>query len=784
MTKKKPPSGGNPHLVQLRKRIQKAPMDAGIYRWLGKEGEVLYIGKAKNLRNRLKSYVQEQPDAGIGPWKLSLIKNIEDVEMTVTNSELEALILETNLIKEIKPKYNVLMKDDKNYVYVRISVQNPYPVVDVVRRMEDDGAQYFGPYLKAYEAKRALDMLQEVYNYREDSKALEKLNRAGEEAVQKHASLDFQIGQSCGVAMGKISQEEYRRRIDAVVQFFKGDTTDVLQQAKERMQQAAQDRKFERAAKLRDAVQFIETMQKEQVVSDTSREDTDTFAVAMSGTRALVVVLRERNGRVIGEQSYSLRGEPESAANALEQFLPQYYSSVPDLPDLVVIGETIEDPALLSDWLTERKNRKVDVRIPERGKKSHVLKLAEKNAVEKIKQQEAKWESAARNLEEALAELQDVLHLPNAPRRIEGYDISHLGGTETVGSMVVAIHGKPMNKHYRSFTIQSLKEGDVDDYKALEEVLRRRLKYLSKSLKEQEEDWKEQGFTFRKARKAEQNPVEEIIKEYPRDLNPEGANYKDFLVGRKDEKIIAFVRSYTHTGNLVELRSLWVHKDVRGEKLGHLLLRKMLKTLKKEKVYVTTEPKLQEYYAEAGFRHVLRPPEVLADAMQKAAKECPACTNAIAMVYIASEHKEDASLAERPDLLLIDGGKGQLGSALKVLKNFALELPVIGLAKREEEIFLPSQKNPVLLPKDSQAQFLLQRIRNEAHRFANAHRRKRVAKHAIGSALDAVPGIGTKTKQVLLKNFGSVKNISEASDAELAKMLNREQIGALRKHLA
>ena len=785
MSTKKPSSEENPHLADLRKRVSKAPTDPGIYRWLGKEGDVLYIGKAKNLRNRMKSYVQEKPDVNIGPWKLSLIKHIADVETTVTNSELEALILETNLIKELKPKYNVMMKDDKNYVYVRISLSDPYPIVDIVRRMEDDGGKYFGPFLKAYQAKKALDVLQEVYNYREDEKSLERMNRAakkGEETVSKDPSLDFQIGQSCGVAMGKISQEEYRERIEAVVNFFKGDHAAVLKRAKEEMQLAAQEKKFERAAKLRDAVAFMDGMQREQNVSDTSGEDTDTFAVAMSGTRALVVVFRERGGKLRGEQSFSLKGEPDSPAEALEQCLPQYYSSVPDLPDLVVVGEEIGDPSLLGEWLSERRGRKVEVRTPERGKKSHVLKLAEKNAVEKVKQLEAKWESAARNIEEALGELKETLDLPDTPRRIESYDISHLGGTETVGSMAVVIHGKPANKHYRSFTIQTVKEGNVDDYKALEEVLKRRLKYLTVNLKLEEEQWKEKGITFGKARKAEQKLIEDIA-DNEENLGTEGIDYKNYLVARKEKDIVGCVRLFLHKGDVAALKSLWVHEEYRGDRLGYFLARKLLAKAKRDKVYITIDPQMQEYYSEIGFRHVHTPPPTLTEFMKKASKENPECACGIVMVYIASEHKDDSSLSEKPDLLVIDGGKGQLSSAVKILKEFGLEIPVIGLAKQEEEIFVPGEKIPVELRKDSQAQFLLQRIRNEAHRFANEHRKKRGAKHAIGSALDDVPGIGDKTKQDLLTKFGSVKNIKEASDEELGRVLNDGQVEALRKNL-
>lgn len=788
VTASKPPKEEDAHLEQLRQRVAKASTGPGIYRWLNKDGDVLYVGKAKNLRSRLKSYVQKNPDKSMGPWKLSLRTHIADIDTTVTNSELEALILEINLIKELKPKYNVLMKDDKSYVYVRISTHEQYPEIEIVRSMADDGAKYFGPFLSAGNARKTLDVLQEIFNYRENKKSLERLNRSAQkgndDSVQKVPSLEFQIGQSCGVAMGKISREEYCERIQSVVNFFKGDLGTVLSQAKESMQKAANERKFERAAKLRDAVGFIEGMKQEQLVSDTSGEDTDTFAVAMSGTKALIMLLKERGGKLIGEQSFSLKGEPDSPAEALQEFLPQYYFSIPDMPDLIVIGEEVEDAPLLSKWLSERKGRAVEIRIPERGKKSKVLELAEKNAKEKVHQLEAKWESAVRNIETALTELTEVLELSGPPKRIEGYDISHLGGTETVGSMVVTHNGKPASAQYRSFTIQTLRDGDIDDYKALEEVLSRRLKYLAVNLRQEEDAWKKKGIVLTKARKAEQKTIEEII-ENQKELSNQDIDYKDFLVARKDKEIAAFARLVGGDSDTPEVKSLWVSDAYRGAKLGQIVIRKILSKIKKGKVYVIIDPnpKLEEYYAELGFRHVLSPPETLLKKTKEFCKEQLGATEGKILVYIVSEHKSDDSLGSKPDLLVIDGGKGQLSSALKALKKYDLDIPVIGLAKREEEIFVPGEKVSLLLPKDSQAQFLLQRLRNEAHRFANEHRKKRIAKHVIGSALDDVPGIGTKTKQALLMEFGSVKKIQEAEDSALLSLINEVQLCALRKHL-
>ena len=345
---------------------------------------------------------------------------------------------------------------------------------------------------------------------------------------------------------------------------------------------------------------------------------------------------------------------------------------------------------------------------------------------------ETKWEAAAKNTEAALNELKTKLNLSDIPKRIECYDISHTSGTETVGSMVVAKNGKAANDQYRHFTIRTLKEGEVDDYKALAEVLKRRLRYLSANLKEEEAKWKKKGITFGKARKPEQKVLEEIHEQNKEHLSFKNIDYKEYVVARKDKKIIGFVRmSMRDDDKVLHMKSLWVNEKFRHYKLGQTITRFLLKQAKKEKVYIITSPSLEEYYADVGFRHVIKPPKGLGELDKRLSKETKQLTGLI-MVYIPSEHKEDKSLNSKPDLIVIDGGKGQVSTVVKVLKEMNLEIPVIGLAKKEEEVFLPNESDPVHFSKDSQAVFLLMRLRNEAHRFANRLREKKVEKAMIG----------------------------------------------------
>lgn len=770
-------------LATLRRRVAQAPQSPGIYRWKNAEGEVLYVGKAKNLRNRLKSYVNKGAEKGVGPWKLSLLKQIADYDVTVTASEVEALVLETNLIKEMRPKYNVLMKDDKNYVYVRIAVQEPFPTVDVVRQMGDSASRYFGPFISAFDTRRSLDMLNEVFGWRGCRSSVDALNRAEGDAEAVYGTgklrpcLDYQIGQCNGTCAGAIGREEYRRRIDQVIEFFKGNYKPVIESAREEMMRAAAERKFEKAKQLRDTLQAIEGMQERQIVSDTSGENADVFGLALLTGKVQAVVMRKRGGKLIGEEQFSLTGAAESIAEVLDQFLPQYYGGAIDVPDAVLVGEDFPSRKAFAQYLSDRRGKKVKVLVPERGNKSRLLELAETNAQEKAKQAEASWQAEARNTERALEELTSLLDLPAPPSRIEGYDISHTGGTETVGSMVVFIDGKPRNDHYRSFTIHSMQRGAVDDYRALREVLTRRLRHVAGGVSYEEEQWKEGGVTFGRARKAEERTLIELRERAG--ITPDGFEYKNVFVARAEEEIVGCAE-LRPLGGAHELVFLWTSDAYLDGRLGQFLARLALRSVKKGKVYACVPALLEQHYASIGFRHVIKPPKALAD---RCANTDAGATERVVMVYDVAQHKPDASLSAMPDLLVIDGGKGQLGVGVEALAALNLTIPVIGLAKREEEVFVPGKPVSVLFPRESQGKFLLMRLRDEAHRFANRHRGKRARRTAFASQLDAIPGIGPEAKQSLLRAFGSVDAIRRAPDEALGKMLSGEQIGELRRVL-
>lgn len=780
------PEPSSPVLLKLRQRIGQAPTGPGVYRWLGSEGEILYVGKAKDLRQRLRSYVA--PGAKLGPWKESLVRQVRDFDLTVVRTELEALVLETNLIKEHRPKYNVLMKDGKNYVYVRIS-NHTYPRIDVVRQIEEDGALYFGPKPAAWQVYEVLAVLRKLYRFRNCKMTIEPAEGAGTtiplEVVCMHRDrpvpcLDYHMQQCRAPCIGSLTPAQYKEQcIEPVIRFWRGELGPVTQLLKVKMQEAAVAKQFETAAQYRDQLQRITSLAEEQVVSDTSGEDTDAVGIALMAGRCQVVVLQKRNGKVMGEIATALSGQPETVQEALEQFLPLYYSDVPTFPSLILLPEEIESAATLSAWLGERAGRKVEVRVPARGQKTQLLDVAMSNARQKVTQQEAKWEAEIRNTQSAAAELQSFLSLPGPPSRIECYDISHLGGTETVGSMVVFENGKPKREHYRSFTVQTLKSGDIDDYRSLQEVLRRRFRHLTGGMKGEAQRWAERGIVLRKAVKADQAAIT-ALRAADGSTTTDPLLYKEGVVAIRGEAVVGIVRVGVFPGGFTGLRSLLVIPSERGAKLGLALVRFALSKTKAKKVYLHCEEALQGFYMQVGFRHILKPPEAVVEAERAYRETHPDEPPLCPMVWQADEHKADASLAKMPDIILIDGGLGQLHAVEIELERTGLPIALLSLAKREEEVFTRGSSTPLAMASDSLAHILLRRLRDEAHRFANRHREGRLSAKMVASRLPTIPGIGPVTAAALLKKFGSLQGAQSASDEQLKEILTTVQLKAFR----
>ncbi len=596
----------------LQAILNTLPTRPGCYIMKNADGRIIYVGKAINLRNRVRSYFHSSHDQD--PKTRQLVRNIADIEWIVVDSELEALILEMNLIKKHRPHYNIRLKDDKRYPYIKVHWADPFPKVTVTRQMEKDGSRYFGPYTSVWAVHQTLDVLRRIFPYLTCDRDI-----TGKDA---RPCLYYDIKLCTGPCIGAIQQEGYRRMIDDLCTFLEGKTETVVERLQQDMDLAAENLNFERAAAVRDQIRAIERVVERQRVISPERLDSDVIAMARANGEACVQIFFIRSGKLIGREYFILEGtEDETDREVVSEFIKQFYSEAASVPPQVLLPNEVEEVKIIQQWLRSRRGgQKVELLVPQdEGAGQDLVKMASENAQETLSALRAQWEADTNKQSTALAELQQALVLPEPPNRIECYDISNTQGTAAVGSMVVFEQGVPSKKLYRRFNIQSV-EGP-NDFASMEEVLTRRFRR-----------WQ----------------------------------------GAQEEK--------NRTGA-----------------------------------------------------------------------------------------KVDESFAFLPDLLIVDGGKGQLSRAVAVLERFDLfdKVPVAGLAKQEEELFLPGQSQSLLLPRHSQGLYLLQRIRDEAHRFAITAHRNRRTKAGLASTLDSVPGIGPIKRKRLLAHFGSLDKIKEASVEEL-----------------
>ncbi|MDA1280097.1 MAG: excinuclease ABC subunit UvrC, partial [Chloroflexi bacterium] len=575
-------------------RLAAVPRQPGVYIHRDSGGKVLYVGKSASLRNRLRSYFGSR--SNLDAKTLELVSRVADFEYIVTESEQEALLLENSLIKKHKPKYNVRLKDDKTYPYIKVDLAEDFPRVYVTRKTANDGARYFGPFASAGSVRKTLDLLKRLFPYRSCTKAIT--------GTDDRPCLEFHIKRCVAPCTGYASNLEYSKVIEQVIMFLDGNTREVVHELEATMREASDALEFERAGALRDRLRAIERVYEGQKVVGLGREDLDAISAAFGGEEAWVEIFFVRHGNLIGRDHFTMTGtRDEKGEEILARFIEQFYTSASHVPRTVLLPQEINREAVITSWLESRRDGPVSITTPRRGAKRRLVQMVSDNAIQGLEQLKLKWISDSSRMETAMSELQEELNLPRLPLRIECYDISHIQGTNTVASMSVFQDGKPLSSDYRRFKIKS--HGRNDDFASMREVLTRRFKRL---------------------------------------------------------------------------------KNVR----------------------------------EGG--------------------------------------EENASFSASPDLVLIDGGKGQLSSAVEVMLFLGLQdIPLASIAKREEEIFLPDAAEPVIMPRNSQGLFLLQRARDEAHRFAITFHRNLRGKSSVQSALDTVPGIGPKRRKMLIQTFGSVK---------------------------
>src|SRR2546426_2389621 len=600
----------------IRRRLREVPDSPGVYLLRDTREQVIYVGKALRLRDRLRAYFT----TGYGQTARTaeLVQRVYDFEFVKTANEVEALVLENNLIKHYRPRFNIRLKDDKNYLYLKLPVTEEYPRVHYTRRVLDDGALYFGPYTSAQSLRSTVKSIRQLLPFRTCSEDIFK---------QGKVCLDFHIKRCPGPCERRISSEDYKARINEVALFMEGRSDLLVRELHERMDSAAGRLDFENAARYRDQLQSIERIADRQKVLTRGRDDQDIVAYARSGNDVFVEVAYVRQSKMVGHDGHALDGAGDATEpELLRGFMLQYYSSATHVPRSVILPGPVEEPELIKGWLSEKRGRPVEVDVPQRGRLRALVTQLGETAKQELEQIRIQADYDRSRTEPMLAALAEALDLESPPKRIECYDISNIQGDSAVGSMVVFEDGRPRNDHYRHFRIKYVP--GPNDFAMLQEVLRRRLERLESAQ--------------------------------------------------------------------------------RREEVGSI---------------------------------------------------------------------GDRSFTSRPGLILIDGGKSQLSAALEVTEAAGYaDIPTFALAKEREEIFAPGRAEPIVQERNSPGMFLVQRIRDEAHRFAITHHRKVRARKALTSPLDSVEGIGPARKRALLRHFGSVQAIREAPVGEIVKLGIHERL--------
>lgn len=610
-------------MFDIEEELKKLPAKPGVYLMHNAQDEIIYVGKAIRLKNRVRQYFQDSRN--LTPKIARMVSHIARFEYIITDSELEALVLECNLIKEYRPKYNTMLTDDKTYPYIKVTTGEAYPRILFSRLMKKDKSKYFGPYTSAGAVKDTIELLRKIYKIRSCHRNLPKDIGIGRPCLYYH------IGQCEAPCQGLISQEDYQKQMHQVLQFLGGNYEPVIQMLTDKMMEASEAMAYEKAMEYRDLIRSIQQITEKQKVTSSQMEDKDVIGLARAGNEAVVQVFFIRNGRLIGRDHYYLTGvESESRTSVLTSFVKQFYGESPFVPRELMLPETIEDSDIILRWLSEKRGQKVVLRVPKKGQKERLVELANKNALnilnkdsEKLKREEARTVGAVR-------ELADLLGLPLLTR-MEAYDISNISGFEKVGSMVVYEKGKPKRSAYRKFKIRDIQ--GQDDYHSLEEVLTRR-----------------------------------------------------FTHGQKEQR------------------------------------------------------ELEEKHMDAAM----------------------------------------GSFSLFPDLILMDGGKGQVHIAQKVLMELGLDIPVCGMVKddfhRTRGIYFDDEE--IGIDRTSEAFRLVTRIQDEAHRFAIEYHRSLRSKSQVHSILEDIPGIGETRRKALMRHYGDIQKIREASVEELKQVPSMNETAA------
>lgn len=589
-------------MFNIQEELKKLPAKPGVYLMHDATDEIIYVGKAVSLKNRVRQYFQESRK--VTPKIEKMISRIAWFEYIVTDSELEALVLECNLIKEHEPRYNTMLKDGKTYPYIKATIQEPFPRLLFSRELKKDGNRYFGPFTSAAAIRESIELVNRIYHLR-------NCNR-----MKKRPCLYHDMGQCPAPCQGYITEEEYRENFEKALKFLQGDTADIRREIHEKMKEAAERMAFEEAAVYRDQLESIRRVTERQKITSDERDDRDVVAVARSGDEAVVQVFFVRDGKVLGREHYYLTGvEYEKDEDVISSFIKQMYAGTPYMPKEIVVEKEFSDSKTILNWLSEKRGHKVYMTIPQRGQKERLLELAKKNAYMVLMQDAEKLRQEQARTRGAMEEIEGLLGMEGQLHRVESYDISHINGFETVGSMVVFEEGKQKKNDYRKFRIRSV--SGPDDYASMEEMLTRRFEHS-----------KREGLS-------------------------------------------------------------------EGDSFAHL-----------------------------------------------------------------------------PDIIFMDGGKGQVHVCEDVLKKLEVDIPVCGMVKddrhRTRGLYFRDEEIPI--DTHGQGFHLITRIQDETHRFAIEYHKLIRSKSQTKSVLDDIPGIGPKRRQALMRAFESLEDIKNATVDSLSEV--------------
>ena len=601
-------------MFDIEEEIQKLPEKPGVYIMKDCEGDIIYIGKAISLKNRVRQYFRKSTNHATKV--VAMVKNIEEFEYIITDNEVEALILESNLIKKHKPKYNILLRDDKNYPYIKVTIKERFPRIIKTRKVIKDGNRYFGPYVSSGAVNDTLDIIENLYKLRTCSMKLEDGPRL------KRPCLNHFIGKCMGPCFQEVNEDEYMIMINEVIMFLNGKEHKLVEVIEEKMKQASKNLDFESAAKYRDQVASLNHILEKQKIVSTNLEDQDVIGMARGIENVCVQVFFVRTGKIIGREHFIINdSESSERGEILGAFIKQFYLGTSYIPKEILIEEDIDDIETVSKWLSSKRGSKVSVKVPKRGEKNELMEMVRKNALETLSQHRERIKKKTQDNKKPLIEIQEALGLENALNRIEAFDISNIQGVHSVGSMVVFENGQPKYREYRKFKIKWVT--GPDDYSSMQEVVHRR-----------------------------------------------------------------FTRGIEERNQILE-----------------------------NKIDI-----------------------------------------------------ENFSVF--PDLIMMDGGKGQINVAKRVLEELKLDIPVCGLVKddfhRTRGIIYEDQE--ITLPARSSGFRLINKIQDEAHRFAITYHRSLRSKDLVKSILDDIPGIGEKRKKNLLKELKTIDKIKKSTVEELAKV--------------